>query len=82
MERSRRTNNPTITRQTSRKGRNIVNKKGKSKERQAQMEQLDLQTAASKRKLERRKTAYANQNRKVVNEILRHGKHIKLRMYQ
>ena len=39
---------------------------------------LYKKTAAKKRNYERRKTAYAqSQNRKVVNEILRHGKHVK-----
>ena len=82
MERSRRANNldnyhPTFE---SQKGRKIILKKGKSikGKRQWNKSKTYIKTAAKKRELERRKTAYAkSQNRKIVNEILRHGKHIK-----
>ncbi len=82
MERSRRSNNldnyhPDFE---TRKGRKIVNKKGlpyKGK-RQWNKSKTYLKTVVKKRELERKKTAYAkSQNRKIVNEILRHGKHIK-----
>ncbi len=82
MERSRRANNldnyhPTFE---SQKGRKIILKKGKSikGKRQWNKSKTYIKTAAKKRELERRKTAYAkSQNRKIVNEILRHGKQIK-----
>ena len=82
MERSRRTNNldnyhPHFK---AKKGRKIVIKKGKpiKGKRQWNNSQTYLKTAVKKRELERKKTAYAkSQNRKVVNEILRHGNQIK-----
>ena len=82
MECSRRNNNPDNYHpdMTSRKGRTMVTKKGKpiKGKRQWNKSKTYLKTAAKKRELERRKTAYAkSQNRKIVNEILRHGKHIK-----
>ena len=62
------------------KGNKVVKKKGKLKKgaRQCIKSKRYLKTAAKKRELERRKTAYAkSQNRKLVNEILRHGNTIK-----
>ena len=82
MERSRRANNSDNYEPDSngKKGRKVVKKKGKAKKgkRKWNNSKTYKKTAASKRKLERRKAAYAkSQNRKVVNEILRHGKHVK-----
>ena len=82
MERSRRSHNPDNYHpdMTAKKGRKIIIKKGKpiKGKRQWNKSKAYLKTAAKKRELERKKTAYANdQNRKIVNEILRHGKHIK-----
>ncbi len=82
MERSRRSNNPENYHPDfkAKKGRKIVIKKGNSiKGKQAWNKSKTYhQTAAKKRELERRKTAYAkSQNRKVVNEILRYGNRIK-----
>ena len=82
MERSRRSNNPDNYHPNfeTKKGRKVVIKKGKpiKGKRQWDKSKTYLKTAAKKRELERRKTAYAkSQNRKIVNEILRHGKHIK-----
>ena len=82
MERSRRANNqgnyhPDFK---AKKGRKIATKKGKliKGKRSWNNSQTYSKTAGKKRELERRKTAYArSQNRKVVNEILRHGKNIK-----
>lgn len=64
----------------AKKGRKTVVKKGKVKKGKAQWKKSSnyCKVAAKKRELERRKTAYAKtQNRRVINEILRHGKHIK-----
>lgn len=82
MQRSQRANNsdnfePNFK---ARKGRREIVKKGKLKKGKAQWKKSSnyLKASAKKRELERRKTAYAKtQNRRVVNEILRHGKHIK-----
>ena len=82
MERSRRANNhgnhhPDFV---ARKGRKTIIKKGKPirGKRSWNNSQTYLKTALKKRELERKKTAYAkSQNRKIVNEILRHGKNIK-----
>ncbi|NMG10176.1 transposase [Brasilonema sp. UFV-L1] len=63
-----------------RKGRKTVIKKGKPKKGKQQWKKSSnyRKIASLKRELERRKTAYAkSQNRRVVNEILRHGKNIK-----
>ena len=82
MQRSQRANNPENFHPDfkSKRGRKLVSKKGKHKKgnhkwrKSKQYQKL----AQKKRELERRKTAYAKtQNRKIVNEILRHGKHIK-----
>ena len=82
MERSRRINNPDNYHPNFevRSGRKIVIKKGKpiKGKRKWNNSKTYLKTAAKKRELERKKVAYAkSQNRKIVNEILRHGKHIK-----
>ena len=82
LERSRRRNNPANYHPdlTAQKGRKTVVKKGKSikGKKQWNNSKTYLKTAAKKRELERRKAAYAkSQNRKIVNEILRHGKQIK-----
>lgn len=82
LERSRRKNNPENyhPEMTTQKGRKTVVKKSKSIKGKQQWNNSKtyLKTAAKKRELERRKTAYAkSQNRKIVNEILRHGKQIK-----
>ena len=82
MERSRRSNNPDNYHPLfeAKKGRKIVIKKGspiKGKRGWNNSKTYD-RTAAKKRELERKKAAYAkSQNRKIVNEILRHGKQIK-----
>ncbi|MBW4498917.1 MAG: transposase [Scytonema hyalinum WJT4-NPBG1] len=82
MQRSQRANNPDNFEPNfkARKGRKTVVKKGKVKKGKAQWKKSSnyLKVIAKKRELERRKTAYAKtQNRHVINEILRHGKHIK-----
>nr|MCU0538183.1 hypothetical protein [Hydrococcus sp. Prado102] len=82
MQRSRRANNsdnyqPNFT---AKNGRKTVTKKGKPKKgrRKWNKSKTYIKTAAKKRELERRKTAYAkSQNRKIVNDILRHGNQIK-----
>ena len=82
MERSRRANNqdnyhPDFA---AKKRRKIITKKGKpiKGKRSWNNSQAYLKTTLKKRELERKKTAYAkSQNRKIVNEILRHGKNIK-----
>nr|WP_248277846.1 transposase [Brasilonema sp. UFV-L1] len=82
MQRRMRANNPDNFEPNfeARKGRKTVVKKGKVKKSKAQWKKSSnyLKAANKKRELERRKAAYAKtQNRRVVNEILRHGKHIK-----
>lgn len=82
MERSRRANNLDNYELdfNSKKGRKVVKKKGKAKKgkRRWNNSKTYKKTAASKRNLERRKSAYAkSQNRKIVNEILRYGKEVK-----
>jgi putative transposase len=64
----------------AKKGRKTVIKKGKSikGKRQYEKSKTYLKTTIKKRELERRKTAYAkSQNRQIINDILRHGSHIK-----
>ncbi len=82
MERSRRANNPdnyepdTLVQQ----GTKVILKIGKAikGKKQWNNSQIYLKTRRKKREFQRRKSAYAKcQNRKIVNEILRHGKHIK-----
>lgn len=82
MERSRRTNNPDNYHPDfeGKRGRKTVIKKGKAKKGLLRWHNSKRyrSVAAKKRELERRKSAAAkSQNRKVVNEILRHGKYIK-----
>ncbi|MGH2413682.1 MAG: RNA-guided endonuclease TnpB family protein, partial [Microcystaceae cyanobacterium] len=82
IQRSQRANNPDNFEPNfnARKGRKTIVKKGKAKKGKAQWRKSSnyLKAANKKRELERRKAAYAKtQNRCVVNEILRHGKHIK-----
>jgi len=82
MQRSQRCSNPQNyeTDCTSRVGRRFVVKKGKHKKgkRQWKKSKTYQKIARKKRELDRRKIAYAkSQNRRIVNEILRHGKHIK-----
>lgn len=82
MDRSRRANNPDNYHPDfeGKRGRKIVTKKGKSKKgrRDWRNSKRYRRVAVKKRNLERRKSAYAQtKNRKVVNEILRHGKHVK-----
>ncbi|BAY48920.1 transposase, IS605 family protein [Scytonema sp. HK-05] len=82
MQRSQRANNPNNFEQNFEAsiGRKTVVKKGKPKKGKQQWKKSNnyRNAAKKKRELERRKTAYAKtQNRCVVNEILRHGKHIK-----
>lgn len=82
MQRSQRANNldnfePDFE---ARKGRKTVVKKGKPKKGKSQWKKSSnyRKAAQKKRELERRKAAYAKtQNRCIVNEILRYGKHIK-----
>ncbi len=64
----------------AKKGRKTVVKKGKSKKGKRQWNKSSnyRKAAQKKRELERRKAVYAkSQNRRVVNEVLRHGKNIK-----
>ena len=82
MQRSQRANNPDNYEPDfkSRRGRKTITKKGKVKKGKRQWEKSNNyhKAARKKRELERRKTAFAkSQNRHVVNEILKHGKHIK-----
>ncbi len=83
MERSRRINHldnyePDVL---GKKGRKTVLKKGqikKGKKLEWDNSKTYKQVAAARRELERRKTEYAkSQNRRLVNAILRSGKHIK-----
>jgi hypothetical protein len=82
IERSRRTNNPDNYHPDfeGQCGRKTITKKGTCKKgsRKWNNSKRYQRVARKKRELERRKSAYSkSQNRKVVNEILRHGKHIK-----
>lgn len=82
MERSRRAMNPDNYEPdfTAKRGRRRVKKKGKAKKgKRCWLKSNRYQTLArKKRNLERRKSAYAqSQNRRLVNEVLRYGKHIK-----
>ncbi|BBD64983.1 transposase, IS608 family protein [Nostoc commune NIES-4072] len=82
MQRSQRANNPDNYEPDflAKKGRKIVTKKGKVKKgnRRWNKSKSYKKVAQKKRELERRKTSYAkSQNRKVVNEVLRHGSIIK-----
>ncbi|KAM3104590.1 RNA-guided endonuclease TnpB family protein [Phormidesmis sp. 146-33] len=82
MQRSQRVSNPDNYKPNfeARQGRKIVTKKGKSKKgkRGWKKSQTYLNAARKMRELERRKTAYTkSQNRKLVNDTLRHGKDVK-----
>jgi hypothetical protein len=82
MQRSQRASNPDNYEADfkARKGRKVIIKKGKVKKGKCQWKNTSnyRKAAQKKRELERRKAAYAkSQNRRVVNEILRHGKYIK-----
>jgi len=82
MQRSQRVSNPDNYHPDfeGKRGRKTINKKGKVKQGKRQWKKSAnyRKFANKKRELERRKAAYSKtQNRKVVNEILRHGKHIK-----
>jgi putative transposase len=82
MQRSQRCSNPDNYEAnfTSHVGRRSVVKKGQPKKglRQWKKSKTYSSIARKKRELERRKSAYAkSQNRRIVNEILRHGKQIK-----
>jgi hypothetical protein len=81
MQRSQRANNPDCFEPDfdQKVGRKVVRKKGKFKTgRKVKVRSNNYRkTAQRKRNLERRKAAYAkSQNRKLVNEILRHGKDV------
>jgi hypothetical protein len=61
-------------------GRKVVAKKGKPKKGKQKWNKSKsyIKAAIKKREIERKKVAYAkSQKRKIVNEILRYGKHIK-----
>jgi len=82
MERSRSANNPDQYHPDfeGKRGRQTIVKKGKCKKGKSKWNNSKnyQRVARKKRDLERRKSAYAkSQNRKLVNEILRHGKDIK-----
>ncbi|MGF1674792.1 MAG: RNA-guided endonuclease TnpB family protein [Rivularia sp. (in: cyanobacteria)] len=82
MQRSQRVNNPDNYEPDSeiKQGHRTVKKKGKAKKgkREWKRSRNYKKSAQKKRELQRKKAAYAkSQNRKVVNEILRHGKDIK-----
>ncbi|WP_414581723.1 RNA-guided endonuclease TnpB family protein [Scytonema sp. PCC 10023] len=82
MQRSQRVNNPDNYEPDFeiKKGHRTVKKKGKVKKgkRGWKRSRNYKKAAQKKRELERKKTAYAkSQNRKIINEILRHGKDIK-----
>jgi transposase len=81
MQRRMRINNPDNFEPDfeARKGRKNVAKKGNPKKGKRQWKKSSnyRKAAQKKREIERRKTAYAkSQNRRIVNEILRHGKNI------
>ncbi len=82
MERSRRANNPDKYEPDfkGQRGRKTIVKKGKCNQGKSKWKNSKryLTAARKKRELERKKSAYAeSQNRKLVNEILRHGNEIK-----
>jgi len=82
MQRSQRSNNPDNYHPDfeRRVGNKVVKKKGKVTKgvKKWKNSKRYLKLASKKRELERRKSAYAkSQNRKLVNEILRHGSEIK-----
>ena len=82
MDRSRRISNPDKYHPDSqaRKGNRTVTKKGKVRKgsRRFAKTQNYIKLARQKRELERRKAEYAkSQNRRLANEIIRHGSTIK-----
>ncbi len=82
MQRSQRASDPDNYQPSfaAKKGRKTVIKKGKTKKgkRKWNKSKSYIKTAAKKRELERKKAAYTkSQNRKIVNDILRHGNQIK-----
>ncbi len=82
MERSRRRNNKSnyYPDFEAKKGRKTIAKKGKTIKGRHTWDNSEtyVRDRLTKSNLERRKSAYAkSQNRKIVNEILRHGKQIK-----
>ena len=82
MQRSQRVSNPDNYEPDfkAKKGRRTVTKQGKVKKGKRQWKKSSnyRKAAQKKRELQRKKAAYAKtQNRKTVNEILRHGKDIK-----
>lgn len=82
MQRSQRASNPDNYEPNfiARKGRKTVTKRGKIKKGRRQWKKTNsyYRAAQKKRELERCRAAYAkSQNRRLINEILRHGKNIK-----
>ncbi|MBR8840212.1 MAG: transposase [Stigonema ocellatum SAG 48.90 = DSM 106950] len=82
IQRSQRASNPDNYEPDfqAKKGRRTVTKKGKVKKGKRQWKRSSnyKKAAQKKREIQRKKAAYAKtQNRKIVNEILRHGKDIK-----
>ncbi len=82
MERSRRVNNPNNYHSggSKKRGRKTFATKGLPKKGRQKWNNSRsyLKSANKKREIERKKAAYAkSQNRRLVNEILRHGKEIK-----
>ncbi len=82
MARSSRANNPNNFEPDflAKKGRKLVKKQGKVKKGAKNWKRSSSyqKTALQKREIERKASAYAkSQNRRVVNEILRHGSQIK-----
>jgi putative transposase len=82
MQRSQRSSNPENYEPNfqAQVGRKVVTKKGQAKKGKHRWNQSKayIKAANKKRQIERKKAAYSkSQNRKIVNEILRHGKHIK-----
>jgi len=82
IQRSQRVSNPDNYEPDSevKKGHRTITKKGKVKKGKREWKRSSnyKKTALKLRELQRRKAAYAkSQNRKIVNEILRHGKNIK-----
>ena len=64
----------------AKKGRKTISKKGKNKKGKHQWKKSSnyRKLAAKKRELERKKAAYAKtQNRRLINEVLRHGNEFK-----
>ncbi|MDF5721590.1 MAG: transposase [Rhizonema sp. PD37] len=82
IQRSQRINNPSNYEPDFeiKKGHRTIRKKGKIKKDKRQWKKSSNYKKAVKKKqeLQRKKAAYAKtKNREIINEILRHGKHIK-----